>query len=145
MMPETITPNCAWLALLCGCCLLQSGCGHSEREMATVSGKVSLNGRPAIAGRIIFAHVEGPSAVAEIQPDGTYSVKAAVGQTKVTIDHHEKSKPVASGPEPMMRARMKGLTQGDSLVPERYTDARTSGLALDVKSGTNNFDIEMKE
>ncbi len=145
MLRDIFTTHRTWLALLCGCCLLLSGCGRSEREMATVSGKVSLNGRLAIAGRIIFAHVEGPSAVAEIQPDGTYSVEAAVGQTQITIDHHEKPKPVASGPEPMMRARMQGLTQGNSLVPERYTDARTSGLALDVKSGTNNFDIEMKE
>ncbi|MBN2291789.1 MAG: hypothetical protein JXM70_05150 [Pirellulales bacterium] len=145
MLREALRPTFAWLAMLCACSLFLSGCGSSGREMANVSGKVTLNGQPAIAGRIIFANVEGPSAVAQIQPDGTYSVEAAIGQTMVTIDHREKPKPVASGPEPMMRARMEGLTQGNSLVPERYTDARTSGLSLDVKTGVNEFDIEMKD
>ena len=127
--------------VLCGCgLLLARGCEPAapQREMATVSGKVTLNGEPLDAGRVIFAHVEGPGVAADIQPDGTYTVEAAVGQTAVSIDHRTMP------PEPMP-GEPETLWIGESLVPEQYADAKTSGLSLDVKSGKNEFNIEMKE
>ena len=129
-----------WLIVLCGCGLLLSGCaepGGTQREMATVSGKVTLNGEPLDGGRVIFAHVEGPAAAADIQSGGTYTVEVAVGQTEVSIDHRAE-------PEQVPGAR-EGMMMGKSLVPEQYADANTSGLSLDVKSGKNEFNIEMTE
>ena len=126
--------------VLCGCgLLLARGCEPAapQREMATVSGKVTLNGEPLNAGRVIFAHVEGPGAAADIQPDGTYSVEAAVGQTEVAIDHR-------SEPEQGARDSAEAML-GKSLVPEPYTSAQTSGLSLNVQPGKNEFNIEMKE
>ena len=139
MLQQALRLTSVLLIVFCGCGLLLSGCetGGDEREMASVSGKVTLNDKALDAGRVIFAHVEGPGAAADIQPDGTYSVEAAVGQTAVSIDHRTKP-----GPEPMPGGR-EGLWIGESLVPEQYADAMTSGLSLDIKSGKNEFNIEM--
>ena len=134
-----------WLMLLCGCGLLLSGCdtGGPEREMATVSGKVTLNGEPLEGGaglpcRVTFAHVEGPGGFADIQSDGTYSAEVAVGQTRVSIYYRDEAEPVPGAPMP----DFKGF--GKNLVPVKYVDAETSGLSLDVKSGKNEFNIEME-
>ena len=134
--PSRFTFVC--LIVLCGCGLLLSGCEPTgvEREMATVSGKVTLNGEPLDGGRVVFAHVEGPGAAADIQSGGTYTVEVAVGQNGVCIDHRAEPVVAPGRPEPLL---------GESLVPEKYVSAQTSDLSLDVKSGKNEFNIEMKE
>jgi hypothetical protein len=110
--------------------------------MATVSGKVTLNGEPLEGGagkpcRVTFAHVEGPGVSADIQSDGTYTAEVPVGQNKVSIYYRDEAEKVEGAPVP----DFTGF--GKSLVPEKYVDAQTSGLSLDVKSGTNEFNIEM--
>jgi hypothetical protein len=62
-----------------------------------------------------------------------------VGQSKASIDHRAEPEEEAKGPA----GGMLGI--GKSLVPEKYADARTSGLSLDVQSGQNEFNIEMTE
>ncbi|NLX99341.1 MAG: hypothetical protein GXY83_24655 [Rhodopirellula sp.] len=105
--------------------------------MATVSGKVALDGQPVTGGRVIFLHVEGPSATADIQPDGTYQATGvAVGKNSISIDHRDKPEAAAGGRESL-------LIPGKSLVPELYASGSTSGLTLDVKSGANDYNIEM--
>jgi len=128
-----------WIVFF-GCALVMTGCpgGGAKRETATISGKVTLDGKPLNAGRVIFAHVEGPAAAADIQPDGTYKVEAAVGMTRVAIDHR-------GAPEAVPGSREGMMGPGKSLVPEKYAVADTSGLTLDVKSGKNDFNIEMKQ
>lgn len=141
MLQQLLRRPPGWLIVLCACGLLLSGCQPAgpKREMATVSGNVTLNGEPLDGGRVIFAHVEGPGAVADIKQDGTYTVEAAVGQTAVCIDHRAPSEP----PEELAGGLLGML--GKSLVPEKYVDAKSSGLSLDVKSGKNEFNIDMKE
>jgi len=102
-----------------------------------VSGKVTLDGKPVTGGRVIFAHVQGPGAAADIKSDGTYATKAAVGKTAVTVDYH------APGEQPK-EGRPGLVLPGKSLVPEKYAVPNTSGLSLEVKSGTNEYNIEMK-
>src|SRR3990172_766536 len=140
MLRQPLRWTSGWLMVLCGCGLLLPGCepGAAQREMSTVSGTVTLNGEPLTGGRVIFAHVEGPAAAADIQPNGTYTVEAAVGQTAVSIDHRSQPEPIPGGREGML-----GL--GKSLVPEKYADATTSDLSLAVKPGKNEFNIEMTE
>ena len=133
MLQQPVRLTWGWLILLCGFGLVLSGCpgGGAKRDTATVSGKVTLDGKPLNAGRVIFLHVEGPSATADIQPDGTYKVEAAVGKTAASIDHRGPPEPIPGGREGMMGP-------GKSLVPEKYADGTTSGLSLEVKSGQND-------
>src|SRR4051812_44690714 len=62
-----------------------SGCGGT----ATVSGKVTYNGRPVTSGTVVFMDADGrPSPPAYIQADGTYSASnVPVGAVRVAIDN----------------------------------------------------------
>jgi hypothetical protein len=128
-----------WLIAIWACSFLLCGCGGPggpKREQGTISGKVTLGGEAVKAGRVIFAHVEGPAAAADITSDGTYTTKAAVGKTKASIDYRAPAEEVKGGRPGLMMP-------GKSLVPEKYADAKTSGLSLEVKPGDNKFDIPM--
>jgi hypothetical protein len=72
------------------------GCGtdvrYAESSMAeaTVSGRVSLQGKPAMKGQVIFdpANVNRKTVVAraaEIRRDGTYEVRTLIGANRVTV------------------------------------------------------------
>jgi len=116
-----------------------SACGRpgGKHEEATVYGKVTLDGKPVAGGRVIFAHVQGPGAAADIKPDGTYTTTAAVGKTEVSIDYRAPGEAAPKGRPGMVML-------GKSLVPEKYENPKTSGLSLEIKSGKNEHNIDMK-
>ena len=49
-----------------------SGCGPSGMPLAKVSGRVTVGGQPAMAGRIYFVPEQGPSAAGMIDAGGRY-------------------------------------------------------------------------
>lgn len=123
--------------LLCSLAVV-AGCGPKgpNVEFAEVKGTVTLNGSPLDDGRVIFFHNAGPTAEANIKPDGTYALKAAVGETSVFIDHREPPIEPSEGRPGMPMP-------GKSLVPDKYADYKTSGLKLTVEPGANEYNIEM--
>ena len=68
------------------------GCGGSGdefgRDMAPISGKVTAKGQPVKANKNLFVVFEKtgvrPESI-EVQPDGTYSGKAPVGENRVGL------------------------------------------------------------
>jgi hypothetical protein len=72
------------------------GCGDGKPWVdtslteATVSGKVSVKGTPASAGTIQFNPSNAgrivPTRTAEIQPDGSYTIKTLTGDNRVSFD-----------------------------------------------------------
>jgi hypothetical protein len=120
--------------------LLLSGCGVEQPKLAIVHGKVSHDGAPLPGGTIVFTPDAtrgntGPLAWAEIQRDGTYSLRtddqpgATPGWHRVTV----VSVAVAAPPGPGQR-----FTVPRSLLSSHYRDPNLSGLTCEVKPAQDN-------
>jgi len=126
--------------------LLAAGCGSTRRNVKTaeVSGKVLLAGEPLPGGRLTFVKADGQYATsALILEDGTYSIKAPLGEVQISIDNRdlrEKKKhpilskrPGAKEPEPV-----KGTY---TPIPKRYYMPASSGLTYTVREGSQEHDV----
>ena len=118
------------LALACGC-----GPKEKERTYGKVKGTVSYKGKLLDHGRVIFQHVEGPAVDARINPDGTYELNAAVGETAVAIDCRE--------PDVQLGGVRKELIPGKSIIPEKFASSEASGLKYTIVPGEDTFDIKL--
>jgi hypothetical protein len=111
--------------LALSCALAVGGCSsgapyaESSRKEATVTGRVTSQGKPVTTGKVIFdpANINRPNepaATAEIGKDGTYEVKTLIGANRVTV-----------------------------AIPGRRTKAGSPYVQqiCDVQSGNNAFDI----
>ncbi len=133
--------------LLFAACLVSClGCGPNRPATAPVHGRVTYNGRPVVAGTIVFQPTHGRPAMGEIQPDGSYKLTtfdagdgALLGKHTVTIDARRNPKPPpmegteAAGPPPKV----------EWLVPQEYSNPNSSPLTAEVKSGKNTIDFNL--
>jgi hemoglobin len=88
---------------------------------ASVSGKVTVDGKPLDAGKVIFHPEEGKSVSVMLKEDGSFELKALKpGKYILTVD---------AGPA----------------VALKYSDPTKSGLQVVVLKGTNNHDIELSK
>jgi hypothetical protein len=109
--------------------------------LAPVQGRVLYRGQPLPYGTIVFAPdaargTRGHLAIADIQPDGTFTLKtnevlgAVAGHHKVTISCIYPATPGA-GPR--------------SLLPVKYRDPAHSGLVREVIANKmNSFEFELE-
>ncbi len=124
-----------FVVILTGLCLL-GGCGE-RRPLAPVTGRVLYDGQPLESGTVSFQPEYGQPATAVIQPDGTFVLRtvgegsgAVVGRNRVRVACYA--------------APNSGTTEGGEgelgrlLIPVKYTDYETSGLAVEVQPGKND-------
>jgi hypothetical protein len=120
--------------------LVTSGCEPTQKT-ATLTGKVTLDGKPLAHGTVLFAASGGEkrnAAAGDIKSDGSYAVqigqteKLIVGEYVVVVVSREPSTPHPEGGPP---------TPGAFITPEKYGDAQTSGLRYNVRPGKNIIDI----
>jgi hypothetical protein len=120
-----LTARAGLVGVVCG--LTAGGCGsgapyaESSRTQATVSGRVTAQGKPVTKGQIIFdpANVNRPTEPArttELRADGTYDVTTLIGANRVTV-----------------------------AIPGRAAKAGFPYIqrSFDVKTGSNTFDVEI--
>jgi hypothetical protein len=116
------------------------GCGG--RYDSTVTGVVSVDGKPLNVGLVTFDPQEsGSSAYGNIGADGTYTLYTgrqeglASGEYGVSVTAYEPSDAPGpqGGPPPM----------GKSLIAERYRSPSTSGIKLNVEPGDNRLDLKL--
>ena len=129
------------LTLLIGL-LLVAGCGTTSDmpEVAPVRGKVTLNGKPLIMAKIIFAPVEGgQSSEAVTNANGEYDLVykrdimgAKVGKHKVMITTFELPEVTDDG---------KVLGGKPELVPPQFNSQTT--LEKEVKPEENVIDFTL--
>jgi hypothetical protein len=118
------------------------GCGGDGME-STVSGRVTLDGKPVGPGTVVFAPAAGEQnpATGTIQVDGTYVLKSnrtaglPTGRYKASVSVFDQA-PVAPGERSYEQAKL--------VTPQKYADPSTSELEYDVKPGDNTIDIELK-
>jgi hypothetical protein len=125
--------------------LVPLACGPSGPEMATISGKVTYNGKPVPKGTITFIPTTpgGRNAVGVIAADGSYALQtekpgdgALLGDYNVTISAHDEAvldyipaKPV----EPKL------------LAPAKYENPKTTDLKATVKRGASPVNFDLKD
>jgi hypothetical protein len=126
-----------------------SGCGKQTTE---VRGTVKVNGETVNSGNIAFIAEDGRTDSAVIA-DGSYAIlKAPIGKVKITI---KSTKPVANanphagrmaGAPPEVQAQASGASSSPKKfveVPKKYGDENTTDLTYDVKSGKQEYDIDL--
>ena len=124
---------------------LPIACGPGGPEKASVSGKVTYQGKPVPKGTISFVPVSttGRSATGAIQPDGSYTLQtetprdgAQLGDYFVTISAHD---------EPILDYTPQKPVKPQLLAPAKYENPKTSDLKETVKSGSNTFNFDLKD
>jgi hypothetical protein len=124
---------------------LSPGCGPST---ATVAGKVAYQGKPVVWGSVSLRASDGSYHQIGINPDGTYHLdKVPVGPASVGV----------SSPDPAPSPRLKRGEGSDQKVnapppppppgawvplPAKYVDAATSGVTIEVGSGSADIDLK---
>ena len=120
--------------------VFSSGCSSSGEPMGTVSGVVSLDGKPLPQGRVIFQNkTTGRPVAGNISAEGKYSVVAPLGDAAVLVVAEEPPKEIQYGGNGG-RARTD-YVPGKSLVPKKYTDPRSTPLTFGVSKGKTEFEV----
>ncbi len=91
----------------------------AAEPMASVAGKVNVDGRPIESGRV-FLYIDANQFLgARISKDGTFHLKGV--------------------PPGVYKASIEGVR-----VDNRYHNEDTSGLAVDLDGGANTWDIDLR-
>jgi hypothetical protein len=119
-----------------------TSCGQQAKQREMVHGQVRYRGAALAGGTIVFTPDaelggDGPMAVAEIKPDGSYALTtgnaagAPSGPYRVTVASEAPLPPDAAKPAVVL--------------PRKYSDPAQSGLKREVKAGevnVINFDLD---
>jgi hypothetical protein len=142
--PRSVT--FVWVA---AAALFAGGCG---KPTATVSGRVTCNGKPLTGGSVILYCADKQIVHGIIGPDGRYTIpNVPRGSAVVTVRAHPRTPaglqikqsmpPVTNGP--------KAPTDGSgelppTPIPPRYALSEESGLSLVVDRDQLAHDIDLK-
>ena len=125
-----------------GLALVLLGCG-GETD-ATVTGKVTVDGRDAPIGEVTFYPADGdparPTPRGMIARDGSYSLKVGAKTGLPAGDYKVGVQVMDTPPPPKGHAPPAAIP----LSPRRYGDPKTSGLEFTVKPGANTIDLPLK-
>lgn len=126
--------------------LALSGCHRSGESLQPVSGRVTFQAKPVVAGVVRFSSSQmGIDMTAEIRPDGSYEIVRAHGPGLPEGTYQVAIMPLRVG-----RSKGSGVENLPKRpnqhpdIPEKYRDPSTSGLTLTVNPGSNRLDIDMQ-
>ncbi len=128
--------------LAAGAMLALAGCGERRGD---IEGKVTLDGK-TVPGGVVTVYpskdanpeLAGQPLTTAIQQDGTFVVpNVPVGPAQITVTESLRMSPISGGKAPGADARHMPL-------PPRYADKAKSGLSIDVKSGKQPLDLQLK-
>jgi len=132
----------ALAALVLAAALCVAGCQKGE-TLGTVSGNVTFQGKPVTEGVVMFT-APGVNLNAKLDAQGHYEVKQAKGaglppgNYQVSVNPPVFDAPMAGGNQPMPKIPTFPN------IPQRYRNAKTSGLTLTVTEKGSTLDIDMK-
>ena len=120
--------------------LLGAGCSPGEKRL-TVTGTVTLDGKPFEHGRIQLYGANNQFSTAEIASDGTFIVTDVVpGELRVAVVTPgglvTLAPPEDKGAPPVAPIKARA-------VPTKYQSADTSGLVFNITPTSTNVQISM--
>lgn len=127
-----------------------TGCGSkNERSTAPVQGTVTFKGKPLNTGSLLFVPSGGgPTAQANIRPDGTYSMTTYRDGDGAVIGNHDVIIMALEDPAggKLPEDAKKGYDSAQhSLIPEKFGDLAKSGLKVEVTADVTHvvdFDLD---
>jgi hypothetical protein len=134
----------AWLA---ACALLATGCGGGSTLPArgTVSGKVTLDGKPLKQGQghVMFVPdatkgTKGPPAIGVTDAEGIYTLstdREAGSEDGAIVGFHRVRISEVPNPE---------KPDAPLTIPAKYGNEATSGFSFEVKPGDNPIQLDLK-
>ena len=128
------------LLLLPLCFFLLTGCGG--KYPASVSGIVTLDGKPLSTGNVVFHPIgNGSPVVGRIDPSGEYTLKTGTSASLLSGDYEVTVQSLRGVPrDRMTEEEMNAL----SYIPRRYNNKQRSGLRFAIGSGKNQIDIVLE-
>jgi len=138
-------------------CVASLGCGSKGPELGSVTGKVTLDGKPVTNGLVTFKPVAGGrEATGRTDANGQYELLyidrkgALLGQHNVTVITLKEAAPVvAMSSDSPEYAKQAAGGQADynnakvvEPIPARYN--ANSELTKEVTAGDNVIDLELK-
>jgi hypothetical protein len=154
----------SWLVVPCiSGMMVFAGCSSNGRSFPTgeVSGKITFKGEPISLGKVTFISTgpAGDFGTGTIN-DGAYTLDAPLGLCKIEVQMDTDDNKNAIPPQQMkmIKAKMKamkdqGMKVPDELpvtkkstfsLPDKYKFAAKSGLELEVKSGKQSKDWDLR-
>lgn len=135
-----------------------SGCGGGTNfgPMGSVSGKLSMDGKPLTEGtQLLFMQMsDGYAAFAHTDAEGSYQLQwmregvthseVPVGDYKILIQPPTVRDVEELTPEEMLEGADADLESAEPDFPSKYQEHRTSGLTFTVKEGANTCDLDLK-
>jgi len=137
------------------------GCGEKGPSLYPAHGTVTYMDRPLAGARVTFIP-EGKGAIAmgTTNEEGYFEIKTGtasgvvLGPSAVTVSLLEsaggKGLSPTMTPEEMQSMAMSGELQkamdkeNTSLIPERYSNAKSSGLKVDVTRDSSEYNLDLK-
>ena len=125
------------------------GCGGGP---STVSGKVTYKGAPVTGGTITLNFDGKPQAPGSIDSNGNYAIQTTTtGKATLTIETESLKSRGPTMPAMLPEMKDKGVApmpKGGGgpeymKIPSKYADVKTSGLSMEVKSGSNPKNWEL--
>jgi hypothetical protein len=134
------------------------GCGGDPAKNNVVSGKVSVDGKPAKGIALTLHYSEGSPVSIAVEGDGSFNKKGVrLGKATVTFtastipplvaSRLEEMKNKGAGQDTTDRAwkqRFPG-TSGGPPIPAKYASPKTSPLTWEITAGTNEQNFDLKE
>ena len=124
--------------------IMLTGCGDST--LGTVSGTVTLDGRPLDQGLVVFEDRDrGVSVNTAIGSDGSFVVETydqtglAPGEYAVAV----KPGALGDGETPLVESATTTSRPENGAIPAWYGSTRTSGLVVTVTPGENHIPLEL--
>lgn len=130
----------SWKTVAFGMLVFIAGCGGKNE--ATVSGAVTLDGKPLTTGNVVFhPAVDGPVGYGTIDSTGRYTLQTGdapglvPGSYIITVSAIER--PSAE------ELKVNEYTLPKMLTPMKYNKKEETPLKFDVKPGTNAIDLAL--
>jgi hypothetical protein len=114
------------------------GCSSSEFETAKVAGIVTLDGKPLSQGSVIFHPQQGWPGRGELDSEGRFVLSTYGDKDGAIVGRHSVTVISQTGENDSEHFERPPTRPIRSLIPPRYADKTTSGLEIDVKSGSPN-------
>lgn len=141
-----MTGSRSLLAVILFVCLTAIGCGGTNTDLPSttpVTGKVTYQGQPVSNGLVTFHPSDGSKpASGQTGKNGDFTLStfergdgAVFGKHKVTIVAYPEGQDVSIVPADKLTYT----------VPKKYVNEATTSLEVEVKKGSNDIALELKD